>query len=256
MAQAGEQVASQIWRSRANAQATVDGRQSNDKPCVGALPRTRSGGAHLRRGHTIIARSAGRRIADHGGRAGGTTPYRRTARPYRQPQLTAAPAGYMLRAWLMRYRRSKLRAPNHVRLTPDQVATIKRLSAEQFGPSARVCLFGSRVRDDACGGDVDLMVEVDMAIKSPAWQRAMLATRVREAMYGRKADVVLSAPNLRELPIHAVARREGVLLSPKPLPLRGAMPRTRGGVRRRKSRFGQKRDRRSGLFSAASVTAW
>jgi predicted nucleotidyltransferase len=99
-----------------------------------------------------------------------------------------------------------------MRLTPDQVATIKRLSAEQFGQSACARLFGSRLRDDARGGDVDLMVEAVSAIDRPAWQGALLAARVSRAMYGRKVDVVLSAPNLRELPIHAVARREGVVL--------------------------------------------
>lgn len=112
----------------------------------------------------------------------------------------------------MRYRPPKLRAPNHVGLTPAQVATIKRLSAEQFGQSACVRLFGSRLRDDGRGGDVDLMVEVDTVIERPAWQGTTLATRVSRAMYRRKVDVVLSAPNLRELPIHAVARQEGVVL--------------------------------------------
>lgn len=99
-----------------------------------------------------------------------------------------------------------------MRLTPEQVAIIKRLSAEQFGQSAHVRLFGSRVRDDVCGGDVDLIIEVSTAIEGPASQGALLATRVRRAMFGRKVDVVLSAPNLRDLPIHALARRQGVLL--------------------------------------------
>lgn len=176
-----------------------------------SLSRTRSGG-HSHSSAIVVAYRLGCRIAGYGGRVRGPAPYRRAARPYGKPRLTAAPAGYMLSARFMRYRPSKLRAPNHMRLTPDQVTTIKRLGAEQFGPSARVRLFGSRVRDDACGGDVDLMVEVDTAIENPACQGGMLATRVSRAMYGRRVDVVLSAPNLRELPIHAVARREGVLL--------------------------------------------
>ena len=104
-----------------------------------------------------------------------------------------------------------LRARNLTHLTSDQVAIIKRPSAEQFGPSARAC-FGSRVRDDARGGNVDLMIEVATAIEGPIWQGALLAVRGSRAMCGRKVDVVLSAPNLRELPIHAVARREGVVL--------------------------------------------
>lgn len=53
-------------------------------------------------------------------------------------------------------------------LTSDQVSTIKRLGAGQFSTSARVCLFGALVRDDACGRGVDLMVEVGTATEDPA----------------------------------------------------------------------------------------
>jgi hypothetical protein len=41
---------------------------------------------------------------------------------------------------------------------------------------------------------------------------ARLAARVSRAMFGRKVDVVLSAPNLKRLPIHDIAFEEGQLL--------------------------------------------
>lgn len=40
---------------------------------------------------------------------------------------------------------------------------------------------------------------------------ARLAARASRAMDGRKVDVLLSAPNLKRLPVHEVAER-GVLL--------------------------------------------
>lgn len=48
-----------------------------------------------------------------------------------------------------------------MRLTPEQIALILRVVADQTGPGARVALFGSRVDDSRRGGDVDLLIEND-----------------------------------------------------------------------------------------------
>ena len=99
-----------------------------------------------------------------------------------------------------------------MRITPEQVRVIRQGVAEFAGEQARVWLFGSRVRDDARGGDVDLMLELDEAVAEPALLAARLAVRVSRAMDGRKVDVLVKAPNLLPLPIHAVALAEGIRL--------------------------------------------
>lgn len=99
-----------------------------------------------------------------------------------------------------------------MRLTPDQIAQIRRIVAEQAGNDACVRLFGSRVDDHARGGDVDLLVELSGPVSDPAPLAARIAGRVSRLMAGRKVDVVLAAPNLEHLPIHDVARREGIPL--------------------------------------------
>ncbi|MCG5524773.1 nucleotidyltransferase domain-containing protein [Ectothiorhodospira haloalkaliphila] len=99
-----------------------------------------------------------------------------------------------------------------MRLTPQQKTTIRRIVADQAGEAARVRLFGSRLDDTARGGDVDLLVELDEPVEQPARLSATLSARISRQMQGRRVDVVLSAPNLRHLPIHDVARREGVIL--------------------------------------------
>jgi predicted nucleotidyltransferase len=48
-----------------------------------------------------------------------------------------------------------------MRLRPDETEVIRAAVRDVFGPRATVRLFGSRVRDDLRGGDVDLFVEVD-----------------------------------------------------------------------------------------------
>ncbi|HEY5580933.1 MAG TPA: nucleotidyltransferase domain-containing protein [Rhodoferax sp.] len=99
-----------------------------------------------------------------------------------------------------------------MRLSIEQVAAIRREVSLTAGDSARVWLFGSRVRDDARGGDIDLLLELDEFVAEPAQLSARLAAKVSRCVYGRKVDVLVQAPNLLRLPIHAIARAEGVRL--------------------------------------------
>ncbi len=99
-----------------------------------------------------------------------------------------------------------------MRLTEAQIRAIRRLSRETAGEAAVVRLFGSRLDDDARGGDIDLLIEVPQPVARPALLSARLSAKLSRALGGRRVDVVISAPNLRRLPIHDLARREGVPL--------------------------------------------
>jgi predicted nucleotidyltransferase len=99
-----------------------------------------------------------------------------------------------------------------MRLTSAQIAAIRDSVARLAGAAARVWLFGSRVRDDTRGGDVDLLLELDLPVTEPAQLSARLAAQVSRAMYGRKVDVLIKAPNLLHLPIHTIALSEGIRL--------------------------------------------
>lgn len=99
-----------------------------------------------------------------------------------------------------------------MRLTPIQQQQIRQAVHEVFGPRALVRVFGSRLKDDVRGGDLDLLIAIDEPIDHPARLAAALSARVSRAMDGRRVDVLVSAPGLRRLPIHDVADREGVPL--------------------------------------------
>ncbi|WP_408597121.1 nucleotidyltransferase domain-containing protein [Limnohabitans sp.] len=99
-----------------------------------------------------------------------------------------------------------------MRITSQQISAIRASASALAGDAARVWLFGSRVRDDARGGDVDLLLELDDAVAEPAQLSAQLAAHVSRAMDGRKVDVLIKAPNLKLLPIHTIALSEGVRL--------------------------------------------
>jgi predicted nucleotidyltransferase len=99
-----------------------------------------------------------------------------------------------------------------MRVTSGQIAEIKSVAAELAGAQARVWLFGSRLHDELKGGDVDLLLECELPVAHPALLAARLSASISRRLGGRKVDVLICAPNLRKLPIHAIALREGVLL--------------------------------------------
>ena len=99
-----------------------------------------------------------------------------------------------------------------MRLSPEQITNIRLLTRQLAGTSARVWLFGSRVDDDARGGDVDLTLEMDSPVAEPVQSSSTLAARVSRTMFGRKVDVLIKTPNLVHLPNHDVALAQGVQL--------------------------------------------
>jgi predicted nucleotidyltransferase len=99
-----------------------------------------------------------------------------------------------------------------MRLTTQQAIDIRKLVVQLAGSTARVWLFGSRVRDEARGGNVDLLLEVDSEVAEPALLAARLAAKVSRSMHGRKVDVLIKAPNLLHLPIHTIALAQGLQL--------------------------------------------
>lgn len=99
-----------------------------------------------------------------------------------------------------------------MRLTEDQIQIIRQLAQQIAGVKTRVRVFGSRLDDTAHGGDLDLLVELSESVENPALLAAQMSAKVSRAMYGRKVDVLISAPNLMRLPIHDIAFKEGQLL--------------------------------------------
>jgi hypothetical protein len=99
-----------------------------------------------------------------------------------------------------------------MRLTAEQIEAIQKLAVQVAGEAVRTRVFGSRLDDAACGGDLDLMIEPNDPVTNPALLAAQLSAKISRTLHGRKVDVLISAPKLRRLAIHDVAYREGVLL--------------------------------------------
>ncbi|MCD8504549.1 MAG: nucleotidyltransferase domain-containing protein [Burkholderiaceae bacterium] len=99
-----------------------------------------------------------------------------------------------------------------MRLTEKEIDIIRETAHEVFGQNIQITLFGSRVNDQAKGGDIDLMIEVYENVDRPALLSARVASRVSRSLAGRAVDVVLKAPNLKTQPIHEIAARSGIVL--------------------------------------------
>ncbi len=101
-----------------------------------------------------------------------------------------------------------------MRLSDHQVAHIVRASRELLGPDARVWLFGSRLNDNARGGDIDVLVEAGHPVERPVWTAAQLTARLQRRLGDRRIDVLVTDASAPQEPIHHIARVEGVLLTP------------------------------------------
>ncbi len=99
-----------------------------------------------------------------------------------------------------------------IRLTQSTLDALKATFLEVFVLPNELWVFGSRVKPEAKGGDIDLLIDVQSeSPKSALAKKIQFLVKLKRAIGEQKIDVVLQcgAPNL---PIHTVAKQEGVRL--------------------------------------------
>ncbi|QFY44051.1 hypothetical protein F6R98_16600 [Candidatus Methylospira mobilis] len=69
-----------------------------------------------------------------------------------------------------------------MRPSPRDIAALNDVVHSVAGSGARIRVFGSRLDDGAKGGGVDIMVESDTPIESPAVLSARISVRSTAAM--------------------------------------------------------------------------
>lgn len=77
-----------------------------------------------------------------------------------------------------------------MRLSDEQIQTIKTTIAEVFGDRASVYLFGSRVNDHSRGGDIDLLVRSDFSGRDELERKVKSLARLTLRLGDRKIDLV------------------------------------------------------------------
>jgi predicted nucleotidyltransferase len=101
-----------------------------------------------------------------------------------------------------------------MRLTTLQKHLICESTAKYFGTESRVWLFGSRVNDQAKGGDIDLYIEPSMDNATDlVFAKLQFLRDLHKKIGEQKIDVVLHRPNSKiDLPVYRIAKQTGVLL--------------------------------------------
>ena len=96
-----------------------------------------------------------------------------------------------------------------MRLSAEHRALLKQEFIRQLGADHELKLFGSRLNDEARGGDVDLLVISPKPIEKRVGVACNLAARAERLLGGRRVDVLLIDPNTALLPIHHIAIKAG-----------------------------------------------
>ncbi|MGC3874665.1 nucleotidyltransferase domain-containing protein [Halomonas sp. GXIMD04776] len=96
-----------------------------------------------------------------------------------------------------------------LRLTDDQIRTIKQTTSEIFGPGVQVRLFGSRLDNSAKGGDIDLLVESEHLIDEKLAKALTLTARLQLRLGDQPFDVLVVDPGVRLNAVHQQALRTG-----------------------------------------------
>lgn len=73
-------------------------------------------------------------------------------------------------------------------------------------------LFGSRVRNDLKGGDIDLLLETEHIVSNRAPAICSIQVALIRTLGDLKIDIPLKYPRKPNAPIFEIARRTGVVL--------------------------------------------
>lgn len=90
----------------------------------------------------------------------------------------------------------------NMRLTAQQIQIISQVVARFAGETAAVYLFGSRLNDQARGGDVDILIEMDR--RPSRIERARVKMEL-EQMLGLPADILIQVRNTEPTPFQTIA---------------------------------------------------
>lgn len=97
-----------------------------------------------------------------------------------------------------------------MRLSENEKSVIKMEAQKQFGASAIVYIFGSRVDDKKKGGDIDIYIETDIK-EDILLKKIQYLVLVKNEIGEQKIDVVINNQTSNKY-IYEVAKSEGVII--------------------------------------------
>lgn len=98
------------------------------------------------------------------------------------------------------------------RLSPSEIKAIQEAFLECFPAGSELFLFGSRADSTKKGGDIDLYVETPLQnAEDVVKAKTLFLTKLVFKIGDQKVDVVIRF-NHYDLPIHKIAKEEGIRL--------------------------------------------
>lgn len=99
-----------------------------------------------------------------------------------------------------------------MRLSTLTQKIIRDTSQEIFGAKSTVMVFGSRINDQARGGDIDLLIQSKTPIAQCERKALQLVARLQIRLGDQPIDVLVLDPETVRQPVHEEALRMGVEL--------------------------------------------
>lgn len=99
-----------------------------------------------------------------------------------------------------------------MRLSQQSQQIIRNTVREVFGLEANVKLFGSRINDDARGGDIDLLVELPSITADSERKTLQLIAKLQLRLGDQPIDVLVLDPSTLKQSIHEHAAMTGIIL--------------------------------------------
>ena len=96
-----------------------------------------------------------------------------------------------------------------MRLTQQQTRLITQAIFRLAGERARIFLYGSRLNDNARGGDVDILIETETPLSLIA--RAKIKLQL-ESELGMPVDVIAQTRDVAPTPFQTIARKHALRL--------------------------------------------
>ena len=100
-----------------------------------------------------------------------------------------------------------------MRLTKEQIRIIAKVVSRIAGEKAEVSLFGSRVNDQAKGGDVDMLIEVNQRLSR--LDRGRIKMELEQAL-GLPVDILVHVRDTERTPFQTIAHAHATRLAVRP----------------------------------------
>lgn len=99
-----------------------------------------------------------------------------------------------------------------MRLTRKMIKVIVDKAKSIVGDDAAIWVFGSRVNDELRGGDIDLLIEVNRKLENRVASACQIAAKIQMVLGEQRLDILVKDSDTVNLPIHDVAKKQGIKL--------------------------------------------